>query len=151
MLIQSTRFGKISVQPSDMLLMPQGLIGFETCRHWIMLSGPENPGVAWLQSVGQGSVALPVISPRRFHPDYRVHVSQRQLSVLHLHNEDQLFVLTVVSRSGLTLTANLKSPILLNVTRQLGVQVVCHDEAPLAAPIGLVPSALQSPSLSRAA
>jgi hypothetical protein len=40
-----------------------------------------------------------------------------------------------------TLTTNLKSPILLNATRKIASQIVCTDDAPLAWPIGLLPSA----------
>lgn len=137
MLIQSTRFGRLQVDHSELLLMPNGLIGFETCRHWLLLQRDDSGKVAWLQSVGLANVALPVVSPRRFAPDYRVHLNQRQLAILHLRNEDQLFVLTVVSRNGLTLTTNLKSPILLNATRQIASQVVCSEDVPLALPIGL--------------
>ena len=120
-----------------MLLMPHGLIGFETCRHWILLSGEGNEEVAWLQSVAQSNVAIPVVSPRRFAPNYRAHVSRRELTMLHIHTEDQLYVLSVVSKSGVTLTANLKSPILLNASRHLAIQVVVTDEQPLALPLGL--------------
>ena len=137
MLIQSTRFGRVQVEHGDMLLMPHGLIGFETCRHWVILNSPEQPEVAWLQSVGLANVALPVVSPRRFAPDYRVHLTSRQMQVLHLRSDDQLYVLNVVSKNGQTLTMNLKSPVLLNATRQLAVQMVSTDEVPLALPIGL--------------
>jgi len=141
MQIQSSRFGKMDVSHSDMLLMPHGLIGFETCRHWILLSSIGNEEVAWLQSVAQANVALPVVSPRRFAPNYRAHVLKRDLALLHLHTEDQLYVLSVVSKSGVTLTANLKSPILLNASRHLAIQVVVTDEQPLALPLGLSKSA----------
>ena len=137
MQIQSSRFGQIQLDHSDILLMPNGLIGFETCRHWVLLSNPANEDVAWLQSVGIASVAVPVVSPRRFDADYRVQIPRRDLSLLHLHNEDQVFVLAVVSKNGHALTMNLKSPILLNASRQLAVQVVCTDERPLSVPIGL--------------
>ncbi len=140
MLIQSTRFGRLQVEHGDMLLMPQGLIGYETCRHWLLISTESNSHVAWLQSVGLANVAIPVISPRRFVPDYRVHVMRRSLELLQLRTDDQLFVLSVVSKNGLTLTTNLKSPILLNASRQLGVQVVTANDAPLALPIGLTAS-----------
>ena len=120
-----------------MLLMPHGLIGFETCRHWILLSGEGNEEVAWLQSVAQSNVAIPVVSPRRFAPNYRAHVNRRELTMLHIHTQDQLYVLSVVSKSGVTLTANLKSPILLNASRHLAIQVVVTDEQPLALPLGL--------------
>ena len=137
MQIQSSRFGKMDINHSDMLLMPHGLIGFETCRHWILLSGEGNEEVAWLQSVAQSNVAIPMVSPRRFAPNYRAHVSRRELTLLHIHTEDQLYVLSVVSKSGGTFTANLKSPILLNASRQLAIQVVVTDEQPLALPLGL--------------
>ena len=147
MQIQSSRFGKMEINHSDMLLMPQGLIGFETCRHWILLSTEGNEEVAWLQSVAQANVAIPVVSPRRFASNYRAHVHKRALSLLHLHTEDQLYLLCVVSKNGVTLTANLKSPILLNASRHLAVQVVVTDEQPLALPLGLTHSA----TVSRAA
>ena len=137
----------MEINHSDMLLMPQGLIGFETCRHWILLSSEGNEEVAWLQSVAQANVAIPVVSPRRFAPNYRAHVHKRAMSLLHLHTEDQLYVLSVVSKNGVTLTANLKSPILLNASRHLAVQVVVTDEQPLALPLGLTHSA----TVSRAA
>jgi flagellar assembly factor FliW len=137
MEIQSTRFGQIQLDHSDILLMPRGLIGFESCRHWVLLSNPSNEDVAWLQSVGSPAVAVPVVSPRRFDPDYRVQLPRRDLSLLHLHNSDQVFVLSVVSKNGHALTMNLKSPILLNATRQLAVQIICTDDRPLSVPIGL--------------
>jgi flagellar assembly factor FliW len=117
--------------------MPHGLIGFETCRHWVLLSSQDNEEVAWLQSVALANVAVPVVSPRRFAPNYRAHVHNRELALLHLHAQDQLYVLSVVSKSGSTLTANLKSPILLNASRHIAIQVVVTDDQPLAMPLRL--------------
>ena len=147
MQIQSSRFGKMDISHSDMLLMPHGLIGFETCRHWILLSSEGNDEVAWLQSVALANVALPVVSPRRFAPDYRAHVHKRELATLNLHTDDQLYILSVVSKSGVTLTANLKSPILLNGTRHIAIQAVVTDDQPLALPLGLT----RTPAVRRAA
>jgi flagellar assembly factor FliW len=131
----------MDINHSDMLLMPHGLIGFETCRHWVLLSSQDNDEVAWLQSVALANVALPVVSPRRFAPNYRAHVHKRDLELLHLHTEDQLYVLSIVSKSGVTLTANLKSPILLNASRHIAIQVVVTDDQPLAMPLGLTNTA----------
>ena len=140
MQIQSTRFGTLDVSHSDMLLMPHGLIGFETCRHWVLLASDDNEEVAWLQSVASANVAVPVISPRRCLPNYRLHVHRRDLEILQMRTRDQVFVLSIVSRNGTTLTTNLKSPIILNSTRRLAVQVVVTDDQPLAHPLALVDS-----------
>lgn len=132
--------------------MPHGLIGFETCRHWVLLSSHDNEEVAWLQSVALANVAVPVVSPRRFAPNYRAHVHKRELDLLHLHAQDQLYVLSVVSKSGATLTANLKSPILLNASRHIALQVVVTDEQPLAMPLRLSDTMVsQASSASRRA
>jgi flagellar assembly factor FliW len=138
MQIQSSRFGTLDVHYSDMLFMPQGLIGLETCRHWVLLANEENEEVAWLQSVALSEVALPVISPRRFLPQYKLHVHRRDLEVLQMHQRDKVFVLTVVSRTGDSLTTNLKSPIVLNATQRLAIQVVVTDDQPLAHPLALM-------------
>lgn len=140
MQIQSSRFGTLDVHHSDMLFMPQGLIGFETCRHWVLLANDDNEEVAWLQSVALSDVAMPVISPRRFLPNYKLHVHRRDLDVLQAHQRDQIFVVTVVNRTGDNLTTNLKSPIILNSTQRLAVQVVVTDDQPLAHPLALVDS-----------
>ena len=66
MLVQTTRFGQIDAQQKQVLVFPQGLIGFEACRHWLIVPDPHNADVAWLQSLSQMQVALPMVSPRKF-------------------------------------------------------------------------------------
>ncbi len=136
MQITSSRFGLLSIEQSDIILMPHGLIGFESSRHWVLLSNTNNASVAWLQSIALAHVAVPVVSPRRFDSEYRVQVSKRDLSQLHLRQQDAVYVLSVVSRNQDLLTANLKSPILLNATRQIAVQIITTDSQVLALPIG---------------
>ena len=144
MQITSSRFGTISIEQSDIIVMPHGLIGFESSRHWVLLSNPNNRSVAWLQSVALSHVAIPVVSPRKFDPDYRVHVAQRDLAQLHLRPHDAIYVLTVVSQNNGQYTANLKSPILLNASRQIAIQIICTDAQVMALPIGQVQSGRSS-------
>src|SRR5688572_26981923 len=80
MLISTTRFGTVEIDVEDILLFPHGLVAFESSRHWVLLSDAQNESLGWLQSVNQGEVALPVVSPRRFVPQYRVHVTRGQLA-----------------------------------------------------------------------
>lgn len=138
MQITSSRFGVMEVGEADIVVMPQGLIGFETSKHWVLLSNPKNSAVAWLQSLTQSNLAVPVVSPRRFAPEYRLHISQKDLQKLEMRHNDSIFVLTVVSRSNGILTTNLMSPILLNATRKIAIQTVCTESQALAYPIGTV-------------
>jgi flagellar assembly factor FliW len=136
MQIDTSRFGAVQIEADDILLFPHGLIAFEDCRHWVLLSDAENESLGWLQSVSRAEIALPVISPRRFVPGYQVRVARSQLLPLELTQFDQAFLLTVVSQEDDSLTVNLKAPIVVNLDRRLGRQVITADEQPVAQPIG---------------
>lgn len=135
MQIQSTRFGQLDISHSDLIFMPHGLIGFEEYRHWVLLASKESEELAWLQSVALSHVALPMISPRRFVPNYRLQVQRRDLDLLQMHAKDQVYVLASLSKQGNHWTTNLKSPVILNSTRRLAVQVIVIDDQPLSQPI----------------
>jgi flagellar assembly factor FliW len=132
MQIDTSRFGKVQIEADDILLFPHGLIAFEDCRHWVLLSDAENESLGWLQSVSRAEVALPVISPRRYVPGYQVRVARNQLQPLELTQFDQAFLLSIVSQDGPSLTVNLKAPIVVNLDRRLGRQVITTDEQPVA-------------------
>ena len=130
--IHTTRFGVVEIDASDILLFPHGVIAFEDCRHWVLLADASNESLGWLQSVTRGEVALPVVSPRRFAPEYQVHVTRGQLATLELSQFDHAYVLAVVGKSDDELTLNLKAPLIINLDRRIGRQVMTTDEQPIA-------------------
>jgi flagellar assembly factor FliW len=131
MHIDTTRFGPVHVDADDILLFPNGIVGFEDCRHWILLADQHNDSVAWLQSIVRPEVALAVVSPRRFVPGYQLRVSRRELAPLELAEPDQAYVLGVVGKHGGRLTLNLRAPLIINFDRRLGRQVIASDEEPM--------------------
>ncbi len=135
MQIATTHFGPVEIEIDDILVFPRGIVAFEDCRHWVLLSDEENPALAWLQSVSREEVALPVVSPRRFAPEYSVHISRGEIVPLEITQFDQLYVLGVVSSSDGDLTLNLKAPLIINLDRRLGRQVITNDDQPVAMPL----------------
>jgi flagellar assembly factor FliW len=135
MLVKSTRFGPVTANEEDIIVFPNGLIGFEKSKHWIILPDRDNEDVAWLQSTSQSQVALPIVSPRKFMPDYKVTVGQRDLAALQSRTSDRIYVMLVLSKTGKTLTANLRGPIIINLTQRLGIQTVVTEALPLALPL----------------
>ena len=69
---------------------------------------------------------------------YRLQVQRRDLDVLQMNSRDQVYVLSIMSQDGNRWTTNLKSPIILNSTRHIAVQVVVVDDQPIAQPIILI-------------
>lgn len=131
MRIDTQRFGTLRFNADQLFLFANGLIGMETMRQWALISDPENPSVAWLQSASRGDRAIALISPRVFFKDYRVHVTRRDLASLSMQPGSDVFILTTVSGHVGKLTTNLRAPILLNVDRRLGCQVITEDEQPI--------------------
>lgn len=131
MMIDSSRFGQVVIEPEDVLLFSRGLFAFENHRHWVLLADGDEHSVAWLQSIQDPEVALPLVSPRLFIPDYRVSIGRNQLTPLELAALDQAFVLNVLNRNQGQLTINLKAPVIINLDRRIGRQVVTNDEQPL--------------------
>ena len=144
MRIDTQRFGTLRFETDQLFLFPQGLIGMESLRHWALLPDEANPSVAWLQSASRGDRAIALISPRAFFDDYRVHISRRELACLHLKPGAELYVMTTVSGHVGKLTTNLRSPILLNLSRRLGCQVITDDEQSIQKALPAVPPRTQT-------
>jgi flagellar assembly factor FliW len=126
MEVDTTRFGRIAYANEDVFRFAEGLPGFSHCRDWIILSDPAAECAAWLQSVDRGDVALAVVSPRRYVPEYQARVYRRAVAPLCLASDDRVEVLVVVCRTECSFALNLKAPVILNLDRRLGCQVVSN-------------------------
>ncbi len=131
MEIHTTRFGTIGVKADEVILFPSGILGLEDCQHWILLADAEDDGLGWLQSTSHGDVALAVVTPRRFVPDYDVRVPRSELAPLLLESFDEAHVLAVLSKSDHGITLNLKAPLVINLRCRLGRQVIHNADEPL--------------------
>ncbi len=141
--VYTTRFGTLSVPPQDELLFDQGLVGLEDCRRWVVLTDSENPTLGWLQSVERGHVALGIVSPRRFVPDYQLRVDRDELRSLQLDTVRDAEVVVIASRHPSGLTLNLRAPLVINVEKKLGCQVIAKDAHPVQFPLTTTPVQLR--------
>lgn len=128
MKLSTTRFGAVAYEESDVLTFVDGLIGMEHCRQWVLLADASNPALGWLQSTERADVALAVVSPRRFVPDYTVRVARRDIEPLGLTELGDAQVLVIVGQVDGTLVLNLKAPLVIHLGERLGRQIVARDD-----------------------
>lgn len=128
MLLQTARFGSLEVAVRDLLVFPAGLIGFEDLRAWTLFS--EFP-LAWLQSVEDPQIALPLAYPFSYVPDYQLRLGSSDCSELQLSSEVRPLVLSVAVKHSLEWTLNLRAPVVIHLAARLGRQVITPDEQPL--------------------
>jgi len=131
MLLRTTRFGSLEIVAEDILRFPSGLLGLEGCREWVLLADAQNDALGWLQSLARPEVALALVSPRRFVPDYQFRVFRSELAGLELSSVEAAHVLVVVGRNERSITLNLRAPLVVNLEHRLGRQVVAHGELPV--------------------
>jgi flagellar assembly factor FliW len=131
MQIQTTRFGRLEISPSDVIRFPAGLPGLEECTSWALLADAHNDALGWLQSTEFADLALAVVNPRRFVPDYRLRVGRAELGSLLCDRVDELHVLAIVGKNERGITLNLKAPIVIHLREGLGRQVVAGGDHPV--------------------
>jgi flagellar assembly factor FliW len=136
MQIVTQRFGVLDIEPGDVVRFPQGLLGMEDCRHWVLVTHGADDPVVWLQSTVRPSLALATVNPAWFVPGYSLRLPRSELAPLRLDRLADAQVLAVVARqptlqSSAATTLNLKAPLVINVPLRLGRQVVASGDAPL--------------------
>ena len=97
----------------------------------MLLADAENDSLGWLQSIMRPEIALAVVSPRRFVPDYQLRVARSELSALELDDLRQAQVLLVVGKNEFGVTVNLKAPLVINIDRRLASQVIANGDQPV--------------------
>jgi flagellar assembly factor FliW len=123
--IITTRFGLIQASESEIIRIPDGLVGFRAFTQFVLLPDPEVSGLTWLQSVTAPELAFGLIAPPLAIPDYRVELRPADRAALELDEERSALTYVILNRGeGGGLTANLQGPLVFNLARRLGRQLV---------------------------
>jgi len=131
MIINSEQFGQLEVPEAEIITFPQGLYGFEDLNRFVLLGKTDDPNpFMWLHAVDDPKVCFVVIDPFVFRKDYSPEPDEITLEILEMENTETLRVLTVVTipEDIKKITANLKSPILINSVKNIAVQLVMDKE-----------------------
>ncbi len=136
--VVSSRFGEIEVDEKDIIYFQDGLPGFPD-KHEFVLIGDEEQPIKWLQSLEDGSLALPVTSPFLVFPAYDVEIPDEDVAELGITSPEEaalLVVLVIPPGRPLDMTANLRAPIVVNVNTKKAKQVVVlNEEYPIRYPV----------------
>ena len=136
--IESSRFGRVEIDPETVVEFPDGLIGLGGSRYALLASEPDSPFL-WLHSIEDPSLALPVTDPLRFFDSFAVQLADEDAERLELDDVTAVAVYVTVRAAPKPedFTANLKAPILVRSGQ--AYQVInqapgCELRAPLFAP-----------------
>jgi flagellar assembly factor FliW len=126
MHLETVHFGVLPCSAGDILLFPAGVKGCEHLHTWLLLE--ERP-LVWLQSVEDPRVALPLVSPFLFVPEYRFSLPRDQQE-LTPKPDQRAVILVGLSQPEGQWVINLRAPLLFWPELRLGRQVISANEQP---------------------
>lgn len=127
--VTTTRFGEIRINPDDIYIMPEGILGFSSQHRYVIIDHHNNSFFKWLQCVDKPDLAFVIANPASFMPDYGFELSQGDMDIIKLEKEEDCIVavILVIPKDPELITANLKGPIVFNVREKLAKQLVLAD------------------------
>ena len=127
--ISTSRFGDLTISMNETICFPSGLIGLEDCRSWVLLSEQVDDRFIWFQSTQQAEIALPLVDPRTFVPDFTLQMEESDWAPLGRRENDLVQVLVTLGQSHGGFVLNLLAPLVINCERRIGRQVFNHADA----------------------
>ena len=130
MKLHTKNFGEIEIDEQKIIDFPEGLLGFEEEKQFVIINteDEENP-FQWLQSVTNPNLAFVIINPFFVYPNYDIVIPKTAQERLKIQNKKDLCIysIVVVPENIEKMTANLLGPIIININKKLGKQVILDD------------------------
>lgn len=129
MVINTTRFGSVELNPDDILTFQEGLLGFQDLRQFVLLDDPNDDIFAWLQSCELPSIAFPVLEPELFGHKYSADLNRTDAEPLKMKTGQIPAFLNIITipDDPTQMTANIKAPIVINLEQKIARQCVLQD------------------------
>ena len=131
MKIETTRFGHVKIDESLIITIPEGILGFEDLKRFIILDrfDKESP-FKWLQSIEDPSLAFMITNPLIFVPDYKATIQKNELINIELSDESKAIIVVIVNikRDHSAITINLQGPLVINPEKKLAKQCILRTD-----------------------
>lgn len=131
MEINTKAYGRVKINPDDIITFDGGLLGFREMKTFVLLGDPETTeGLVWLQSLEEEHLAFVVIQPRFLRQDYQPEIHIRELEELEIEDPAILLLYAIVTipEDFKKMTVNLRAPVVINVKNNTAKQVVLNDD-----------------------
>ncbi|WP_456400882.1 flagellar assembly protein FliW [Mesoaciditoga sp.] len=123
-----TKLGVLDIDREEIILFKNGMPGFEHLRRFCLVSRADTEPIKWLVSLEDERIALPVVDPWIVISDYSFELNEEILRELENPKKDRVLVLVVMDLHSKDVTVNTLAPIVINLDKGVGEQVILEDE-----------------------
>lgn len=130
MTIQTDYYGEVEYEKEDLLIFPDGLLGFPDLKNYLPLClNEDDVSMLLMQSTERPEVAFVVIDPVCLCADYAPSLTPEELSYLKVSDSGELsyYAICILRDNYLENTINLKCPIAINPHTRIGIQVILNN------------------------
>lgn len=130
MIVDTTRFGPLEIDPESILVAPRGLIGFPSAQRFVLIEHAPGTPFQWLQSLDDASLAFVVTDPHLFFPDYELEIPDSEAERLGIREPEEARILTTITirRAACEVTANLLGPLVIGLLSRRIAQLVLDGD-----------------------
>ncbi len=128
MMIETSRFGQLEVDPQRLITFDDGILGFPEQKQYALVQTGDGSGFYWLQATDTPDLAFVVCDPRLFVADYRVPVKLQELELIGLSDPENAQVFVIVNKVADLLSGNFQGPLVVNVNNRRARQLVLSDK-----------------------
>ena len=112
------------------IIFNKGMLGLEKCKEFdlVDLEGLEPYKI--LKSTENKEIGLVVASPFEVDLEYEVKIPEETLKNLQILSEEDVVIYTTINvNSDISkITTNLRAPIIINIKKALGEQIILNNE-----------------------
>lgn len=131
--IKTRKFGEIDIEEGKIIRMPAGVPGFPGRNRYVILDRKETRPFYWYQCVDDPDLALVIISPYLFKPEYSIDLAPafKEMSWKAEKPESLLIYVVVNASDGGQgkITANLIGPLIINNPKREAIQMIISDSS----------------------
>lgn len=128
MKIKSSFLGEQTIDTSTIINFPNGIPGFEDqTRFKLFHQEGDDPIIFWLQSLDDEALVFSVAQPSIFNINYNFVLNDIEEATLGIENIADILILIVLHKDAsdqATIKGSIKSPLVINSAKRIGLQKV---------------------------
>jgi flagellar assembly factor FliW len=113
----------------DIITFKKGIPGLEHLKKYIIFPAEENEMFYILQSIEDLAIGLILISPFNVLKDYEFKLDEDKKEELGISSHEDILIMNTVTLSSKieSITANLKAPLVININKKIGEQIILDN------------------------
>ena len=122
-------FGKVNIDENKIIQFPEGIPGFKEEDEFVLLPLDEDSLFVIMQSIKTPELAFITLEPRNIIKDYEFIISEKTENLLEIDSIRDIILLNIVTikEKVENMTINLAAPLVININKNLGKQVILDD------------------------